>query len=71
MNKPETQPGGSLKPVGSVAGMIDLQNAVADHVLEMDNVMQVASSYERGRRIARLVSKLQEALTESQKPQNH
>ena len=63
--------GHSFAPVtGYVAGMIELQTAVTEHIIEMDKVMKGPSTYERGQRIARLVSNLQEALTESQKPHN-
>ena len=53
-----------------VAGLTELQTAVTEHILEMDKVMKGPSTYERGRRVAQLVTTLQEALTESQKPHN-
>ena len=67
--KPEASADCALAP-GYVAGMIELQTAVTEHIIEMDKVMKGPSTYERGQRIAKLVSNLQEALTESQKPHN-
>lgn len=57
----------SSRPVSPSAEdrLLVLREAVVEHIMAMDTVMKGPSTYERGQRIAALVSKLQRAEEEA------